>query len=190
MHAAYVDARPQAPAEVERARKVITRTAEFVYERLNGDGRMLACIDASMAVCRFLERQGVWSYMVKGALRADFLTPTRRSYWFAPISIEPTGAQGAHCWVCAPPFKIVDVAAKCQPYPKELRRVLYGPVLEEKPEAAEPDAANLFEPDALELFQRQERRSPPSGTSTKSPSDLGPASPSTARSWFGNARQF
>src|SRR6187402_329685 len=54
------------------ARERIVESASFFAERLHRDGRRGACLDASMILGQFLERQGVWNYVAEGALSIRF----------------------------------------------------------------------------------------------------------------------
>src|SRR5690242_9743445 len=66
LYAAYVEARPYDATYLANATALVHRLASFMAERLQRDGRLGACADASGVALRILEREGVWAYMVDG----------------------------------------------------------------------------------------------------------------------------
>lgn len=159
-YADFVDRRPMSPEEVRHARAVVPSAARFLFERLARAQQLGACVNASMALSRFLERLGVWSYVVKGALTVSFaegagLPPVH----IAPIRRKgstPAGVFAGHAWVCAPPFRVVDVTAALQrPYSPAARAVLGDFfVAAESVQPASPEAIDLFDPECVAMFRR------------------------------------
>ena len=97
------------------AENIIQAAARALENEIAEDGRQRACIDASVSLSRMLDREGVWNYVVKGALTATFPRRTK----IPPIYLWPVdypSVQAGHVWIVAPPFNIVDVTIKHQPY--------------------------------------------------------------------------
>ena len=149
-YADFVEERDYTEDYIASAETCVERTAQFLYERLASDGRKGACIDASCVLSRFLERQGVWNYMVKGGLTVVFPTKSglARAY-FSPIMSHDNPAVAGHVWVCAPPFRVVDLTVSLQPYKKGAEKYLTpGPLLAKAPQGRpfELTATDLFDP--------------------------------------------
>lgn len=115
-YAALVSARPIPAAEEERARRVVDRTARFLFERLAKNRKLGACIDASLVLSEFLNRQGVWNYVAKGATSVFFPAGTIPPNRLQPLTVPTNPAVAGHLWVVAPPFDVVDVTIFLQPY--------------------------------------------------------------------------
>ncbi len=144
-YAAFVHQRAYQPDYLARARAVVPTVARILYEQLVAEGRLGACVDLSMALARILERLGIWSYMVKGALTIEYPKSARlANTHFCPIN--EAGISG-HVWVAAPPFRVIDLTIKRQPY-ASLRTPIYLPdfVLAEKGGACSPTVYDLCDP--------------------------------------------
>lgn len=146
---------------MDRARRIIKAASQFLFDRLAEEGLRGTCIDASMVLSRFLERQGVWNYAANGALTIFFdcstgLDPT----YFSPIMMPGNKAKAGHVWLYAPPFEIVDVTVSRQPYRQGQERFLPDYVLAKKVSRCSFDAADLMEPEAVAHFAHMNSRLP------------------------------
>lgn len=172
-YAAFVDLRVRSPEETMRVRDVVQRTAAFLFQRLSEDGRKGACVDASIALSRMLERRGVWNYIVKGALTLTFAPDTGLGdLHLAPIMMNGNPAVAGHAWICAPPFRVVDITAAFQPYPPSYERLITSPIIEESLSPVTPTVEDLFDPDLVAEFLRRERRLPTLRDTTANDPDL------------------
>lgn len=116
-YAEFVVHRSYDDVYLQTVRPKIESIANFLASALKMDGRKGACIDASQALSRMLDKLGIWNTMIKGALTISF-NPTsgvKRKY-FPPIMAPGNMAKAGHVWLVAPPFIVVDVTAKFQPY--------------------------------------------------------------------------
>ena len=108
------------PEYIARARIEITLIASICHQELVTDGRLGACIDIGMILSRILEREGFWNYQVKGGLTIQFPPASgigpRYFWYFDTLSRGQPAFDAAHSWIVAPPFNVVDVAIKQQPY--------------------------------------------------------------------------
>ncbi|AUX46390.1 uncharacterized protein SOCE26_078960 [Sorangium cellulosum] len=161
-YAAYVENRLVLPDEAARVRSIVPKTAQFLFDALVQDGRLAACVDASQVLSRFLEAQGVWNYIVKGALTVSFAPDTGLSpVHMAPIMMKGNRAVTGHAWVCAPPYRVVDVTVALQPYSDAQRAVLGNFfICEEAPPRANVEANDLFDAECV-AFYKQQRGSAP-----------------------------
>jgi hypothetical protein len=160
VYAAYVRCRPYTPAYLDHAREVITSAATFISNELIADGRKGACIDASGILGRFLEKEGVWNFVAKGGLTTDYPKGSGlpRGY-FAPIHNTP-GLAAGHAWLIAPPFQLVDLTLRQQPYKDGQERYLPDTVFATAVEPATSEAADWIDPDLYPGFVRQYGRRP------------------------------
>lgn len=161
-YARFVQTRSMSPDELAHARRIVPLASEFLFARLLRHGRLGACIEASLTLSRFLQLQGVWNYVVKGALTVEYnkasgLTPA----YLGAIMHNGNPASAGHVWVCAPPFKIVDVTASLQPFPGRGREIIGDiVVVADAVEPAIAEAQDIFEPDAVAQFLRRMGRLP------------------------------
>jgi len=157
-YAQYIDTLTFTPEYLEHARRVVRDTGDFLHRELDADGRRGACVDISQTVQRFLEPQGIWVYMVAGGLRIQYPAASGvGTRWFWPL-MHPrnrarTGAVTGHAWVCAPPFKVIDLSFAIQPYSPNEQRYLNGYVLAEECEGP-PEATTVN--DLMDNEVRQE----------------------------------
>lgn len=148
-YAAFVKQQNYAPEYLARVRRIVPIVARIFHAELIAEGRLGACVDLSMAVSRVLERLGIWNYMVKGAVTARFSAESGlRTRYFWPLDEPPiTG----HVWIGAPPFTIIDLTIRQQPYEPEFLPYLPEMVVTEAVEpVCEPTVDDICSP----LFQR------------------------------------
>ncbi|MDX7951635.1 hypothetical protein P7D22_10695 [Lichenihabitans sp. Uapishka_5] len=111
-YAAWVRARPRDPGYDKMAREVVPAVAGFVAREVVTDGQLGACVDASMMLTKMLEEQGIWCYALRGALTITSPELDDPTYFWVLDEKQNPG----HVWVAAPPFEIVDVSLRAQPY--------------------------------------------------------------------------
>lgn len=138
----------------------IRDVCDFLYEELATDGRLGACVDISMGVSRFLERLGVWNYCAKGGITIEFDESVGRpSICLAPVGGRQEKAAG-HAWVVAPPFEVVDVSVRLQPYRHEIGEFLPLYVMAKQVRATSATVADWVDPDDLNAFVLSKGRMP------------------------------
>lgn len=162
-YAQYVNTLTLTAEYLDRARTVVRETADFLFGELVADGRRGACIDISATMLRFLEREGIWVYLIGGGLRIQFPAASgigTRCFW--PLMHGNNRALMGHAWVCAPPFRVVDLSFAIQPYAANEQRYLNGYVLTEEcqqpPE--ETTVLDLMENEFREEFEQDFGRPP------------------------------
>ena len=115
LYAAYVAKRPYDGAYLTRSRAVIQQAADLMHAELLAHGRLGACVDISGILSRILDREGIWNCGVKGSLTISFPKGSGigpRYFWSADHGHFMAG----HAWLLAPPFTVVDISARQQPY--------------------------------------------------------------------------
>ena len=161
LYGAFIQAQKFDRNYLQRAERVIRSAVEFLHERLNSENQLGRCVDASIVLMRFLERQGIWSYAAKGALTIFFDKSTRVSTcYFAPIMMPGNPAVAGHVWLHAPPFAIADFAVQLQPYRGNERKHLPPYVLAMQTTPCKHTSSDLMEPEAVQDFWLKRGRPP------------------------------
>lgn len=140
-YAGYVEQLQLDDGYLAYARRRVRETAAFLVDRLWKDPRRGACVDVSLVLGRFLERQGVWNYGVRGAVAISFPPKSR----LRPYHMRRHGDVPGHVWLRAPPFRIVDLTIALQDYSNGEERHLQKYVIEENAPAEAPQVADLLD---------------------------------------------
>jgi hypothetical protein len=115
-----------------------------------------AYAETPLVLSRILEREGIWNFVVHGALTitlppgAGFKPVT---FWSADVKSSAEGKFG-RTWVYAPPFKVVDITLQAQDYPYPITHMLPKSIMEKATEAAVGDPADILSPAALAEVDR------------------------------------
>ncbi|AQU81514.1 MULTISPECIES: hypothetical protein [unclassified Halomonas] len=113
--AKFVAEKPYSDEYLKKAEVIISDVAKILSEQLLDNGRQGACVDISGILARILERKGIWCACIKGSCTIEFPIKSNEEttyYWSADQGEFTAG----HAWVFAPPFSIVDITLKQQPY--------------------------------------------------------------------------
>lgn len=113
--AQYVATKPYSQSYLKQAEEIIKSVVTILSEQLIANGRQGACVDISGILARILERKGIWCVCIKGSCTIKFPESSEEEttyFWSADHSKFTAG----HAWVFAPPFSIVDITLKQQPY--------------------------------------------------------------------------
>ncbi len=103
---------PQYLADVERKIRIATEAVALHVQR---DPRQGLCVVASGVLSRMLDPLGIWNYTAKSNLSVHFPASVSAQPRFF-YSIDTGRFTAAHAVVVAPPFTIIDVTLKRQPY--------------------------------------------------------------------------
>ena len=114
-YAQYVEVRAYAQSYLDDARKKIEVASEAIRAAVEADGRLGACVDAAGMLGRMLDRLGVWNYVAKPCLTISY-PPEAGLPNTCFYGIDSDGFAASHAIVVAPPFYIIDVTVKYQPY--------------------------------------------------------------------------
>ncbi|MGN6517599.1 MAG: hypothetical protein ACTHLR_17365 [Rhizomicrobium sp.] len=145
-YAAWVRARPQDEAYLAHVRKVVPKITNALYEQTHADPASGACIDASMALTKMFELEGVWCYAARGSLeiRSKALSSATH-FWY--IDVHPTAG---HVWVVAPPFEIIDLTLQKQLYTGGEASILPKTVILEDADPITPAVEDYCSPEFLQ----------------------------------------
>lgn len=130
-YAEYVKTRSYSAAYLERARETVPKIVAFLHEELLKDGRLGACIDASLAASKILEQYGFWTTIEAGSLTLEF-EDERPSRYFAQMMVPGNTAKVGHAWLHVPPFRLVDLTITRQARNEDIAKMMGGPLLAEK----------------------------------------------------------
>jgi hypothetical protein len=150
-YARYVEAMTYDDAYLSSARTRIEIVAEAVRSAVASDGRPGACVHASGMVARMLDRLDVWNYVAKATLTITFGASGHEAQYFWVL---PEGEFiAAHAIVVAPPFGVVDVTVKQQPYPPDKRALLPEIVLADRFEQSTWAPDDIANPELVEAVR-------------------------------------
>lgn len=112
--------------------RVLPQIAQVLFTELKNDGRDGACVDMSICLMKILELHGIWSVAVTGAFNAVFPDPqiTARNFWHLDDPKNPCRQMPGHAWLHCPPYMIVDLTVKLQPYTQGQEKYLTDFVLQ------------------------------------------------------------
>lgn len=130
LYAQYVEVKSYTPEYLGEARRKIDIASEVLRSEVERDGRMGACVDTSGMLGRMLDRLGVWNYVAKSCLTITFPSGSgeaSRYFW----SFDKGEFVAPHAIVVAPPYCIIDLTVKLQPYNSRQHAMLPSSVLEE-----------------------------------------------------------
>lgn len=161
IYADYIDSMSLSSDYLEKAKKTTLEIVEFVYDKFLLDGLKGACLDVCGIISRFLEKEGIWNYVIKGGSTISFDRNTGlNATYCAPIMTHDNPAVLGHAWVVAPPFRVVDVAFSRQHFTCGEEKYLQGFIAEENVEKATLQVEDLIDMDAIKLYVKQHRRLP------------------------------
>lgn len=123
IYAAYVYKRQYSDEYLKYAKSTILKISEIFSQALQRNNRLGACIDASNTVSRILDRFGIWNFVIKGCLTMKFPSEANipdASFW----QIDVGKYEAAHAWLFCPPFNVLDLTIKHQPYTLEEAKYL------------------------------------------------------------------
>jgi hypothetical protein len=153
-YAAYVELKNYSDTYIKKAAKEIPFIAQLLHTELVKDGRLGACVDTSLVLGRILEHEGFWNYLVKGSLTIKFPTEAKlenRYFW----SIDTTQFAAAHAWVVAPPFNIIDITVKQQPFFKGEEKWLPPFVIHSDYKSCNINEDDIISPEARMIMKMQ-----------------------------------
>ena len=98
--------------------RILPQIAQILFSELKVDGRLGACGDMSTCLMKILELHGIWSVVVTGAFNAVFPDPqiTERYFWHFDDPEDIFHQIPGHVWLHCPPYMVVDLTIKLQPY--------------------------------------------------------------------------
>lgn len=153
-YARFVQTREYTTEYLSKAEKEIPFISKLLSNELIKDGRLGACIDTSMVLSRILEIEGYWNYLVKGALTLNFspdLGISDKHFW--PVDI--TSSSAGHAWITAPPFGVIDVTLRQQPYYEGEEEYIPEYIIEKPTVPATVKTEDIFSDEARHYYSKK-----------------------------------
>lgn len=145
LYAAFVRMRERDADYEADVRRIVPIVADKLAEEIQSDGQLGACVDVAQMLNKILEELGIWSYSVQGSLTiTNPALPNPTHFWMFDQQQIP-----GHVWVVAPPFEIIDVTLKAQPYQRQEAQLVPTVVTSEGGERITPRSDDFFEPSLL-----------------------------------------
>ena len=143
-----------------RARRTISFVASELAAVFAERDLQRACLMGAMVLSRMLEQAGIWNAVVQGGFAARLVGVEGSGRYFhvftPPIA---AGTVRAHAWVFAPPFYVVDITAKLQPWDlPDLAANIPTVVLIKEPAALPPKLEVIVDPDVFLEHRRRGQR--------------------------------
>ena len=115
MYACHVDQMALSSEKLEYNTACIETLCKIVYEFIATDDQLGTCVDLSGMLSKFLEAYGVWNYCISGSM--NFYNPAlevegNTTYFWAFDTTRVVG----HAWCVAPPYAVIDLSVKSQPF--------------------------------------------------------------------------
>lgn len=153
LYAAFVAKKTYSADYLSWARGVITRSATALHAELVRNGRQGACVDVSGILSRILDREGVWNVGVKGSLTIQFPKESGLETQYFWSSDEGNFVAG-HAWLLAPPFTVVDISVRQQPYKSAMKHYLPEMVLSEESRRVDVFVEDIVSPSVRQAMLR------------------------------------
>lgn len=147
-YAEYVNAQTYSSTYSKRASLEIPFIAQLLHQELIKDGRLGACVDVSMVLSRILEREGFWNYTTKGSLTITFPKNSgleKKHFW----TVDNGKHSAGHSWVVAPPFTVIDLTLKQQPYKQNEQKLISDYICSEQKTETSIDEIDVISPSIL-----------------------------------------
>jgi len=154
LYAAFVAKRHYTQEYLDRAVAVISRASGLLHRELVRHGRLGACVDISGILSRLLDREQIWNCGIKGSLTITFPLESGvepRYFW----SCDHGQFTAGHAWLFAPPFTVVDISVRQQPYDVQEASYIPDTVLSTDTHPVEVSVEDIVSPSArAEMLQQ------------------------------------
>jgi hypothetical protein len=151
-YAQFVASQNYSSAYMERATQAIHVIAEELQFALKLDPNEEALAEAPLVMSRMLEREGFWSFVMRGSLTVT-APPNLGFVPFSLWSVDKIGGVEKECgyqWLYAPPYDVVDILIQWPAYPYPVTQSLPKVVFGKDTETASYTPEELLSPAVLE----------------------------------------
>lgn len=153
-YAALIEAKAYTVEYLTDARRKIEIAVKALGDLVATDGRLGMCVHASSTLGRLLDEMGIWNYVAKATLTITFPKASgigKRYFW----AIDERAMTAPHAIVVAPPFGIIDLTVRHQPYADNEAEYLPSTVLADRFEIAAWHAEDLMNKALISELQRR-----------------------------------
>jgi len=139
---------------LQKAEKIIKDVCLILSSELIENGREGACADMAGILSRTLECKGIWSCCINGSTTIEFPKSSgeETTYFWA---VDNTDVAAAHAWVFAPPFSIIDITLKQQPYTGKKKQYIPEIILVKDAERATSEIEDIISPEVVLQMKMQ-----------------------------------
>jgi hypothetical protein len=139
---------------LERAEQVIHFVIAEMQLALQLDASRDTLFETPFVMSRILEREGVFNYVVHGALTISFPP----ALGFEPISFWTADVRGSalangYQWLCAPPFHVIDMTIQSLQYPCPITHLVPRTMMANDAVEDVGDPKEILSPAAIEQLQ-------------------------------------
>ena len=137
-YARFVQWRPYDETYLDRADRIVHIVAAELQLAMQLDANQPSYDESPLVISRILEREGIWNYVVHGALSIAFPSGSGfEPHWFPSVDAErATRKVSGYTWVVAPPFQVIDLTIQTQDFPHPVGHLLPKIILEQKKDTA------------------------------------------------------
>jgi hypothetical protein len=151
-YARYVRWRDHGRGYDDHVEQVVHVVAAELQLAVHEDTSADAYAELPLVISRILEREGIWNYVVRGALNVTFPLGSGfepASFWAVDVPSRMAHG-GGYLWVCAPPYQVIDLSVGVLQYPCPVGHLVPRLILGNDSEECEGLAAELLSPAAME----------------------------------------
>jgi hypothetical protein len=150
-YARFVNLREYRRGYLEHVDQVVHIVAAELQLALQEDANADSYAEVPRVLSRILEREGIWNYIVRGALNVAFPTEAgfEPSAFWAVDRPSPTAPDGGYFWVCSPPFHVIDLSVGVLQYPRPVVHLVPRLILGDAAEECEALAGEILSPAAI-----------------------------------------
>lgn len=140
---------------LNRVEKIVPSILEVMHRELVADGRKGACIDVSLVLLKILELHGIWSVVIKGSLNVKFtqyLGVDDRHFW--QLDDPAKNSSAGHAWLCCPPYEVIDITIKQQPWDDNFEGYLPEVIMQKKVERFKASISDICSHDYMAYLEK------------------------------------
>lgn len=150
----FVARREYSNPYLEKARREIPFIAQQFHAALSAQGTLGACVNASMALSRILDQEGFWNFCEVGGVHIEYPASSGlKATTFQQVGAGPMTS--GHGWIHAPPFRVVDITLRQQPYAGAEAQFIPSIVLAKSSPAVSADPSDVITPSSCYELSQQ-----------------------------------
>lgn len=156
-YARFVQWQPYSDSYLWKAEEIIHIVGAELQHAIQLDESAAAYDESPLVMSKILEREGIWNYVVHGAVTITFpIASGFAPYSFRAVDTESNSLKArGYTWLFAPPFQVVDLAIITQNYPDPVSHFLPKIILEKDAETTVGDPEEILALPAIEKFRAE-----------------------------------
>lgn len=105
---------------LNKVKNLVPKVVAILNEELINDGRKGACVDMTLGLLKIFEKHKIWCVGLGGSLVSEYQAHEIDPGYYWNYDYEALIKHGepipGHAWLFCPPYKIIDLTIKYQPY--------------------------------------------------------------------------